>query len=89
MATDKVSMKCAFSLALVFTNIFWKDGRSGKTGGFCKHKCSSLYNKAVDVIYIVCQEVAVVPDVALTIRIVQASEKASNRKYLLKAAQTV
>ena len=49
---------------MVFTNIFWKDGRSGKTGGFCKHKCSSLYNKAVDVIYIVCQEVAVVPDVA-------------------------
>ena len=33
----------------------YKDGCTGKTGGFCKHKSRSLYNQAVEVI---CQEVA-------------------------------
>ena len=59
-------MKFAFSLALNRSGThqsilegwsFWE------TGGFCKHKCSSLYNQAVELIYIVCQEVAVAPDV--------------------------
>ena len=38
---------------------------------------------------IVCQEAAVMPDMVLTIRIAQASEKVSNWKYLLKVAQTM
>ena len=29
---------------VVFINLYLKDGRSGKNGGFCKHKSSSLYN---------------------------------------------
>ena len=41
---------------MVFINLHRKDGHSGKTDGFCKHKFSSLYNQAVEV---VCQEVAV------------------------------
>ena len=39
--------------------------------------------------FIVCQETAVTPDVALTIPLAQANKKASNRKYLLKVTQTV
>ena len=54
-------MKHACSLALskvIFINLYWKDDRSrtGKAGGFFKHKSSSLYNQAVEVI---CQEAAV------------------------------
>ena len=67
---------------MVFINLYWKDGRSG---GFCKYKSSSLYNEAVEVIYtVVCQEAAMMPDVAwgTSFRIAQASEKVSNRKYL-------
>ena len=41
---------------MVFINLHRKDGHFGKTGGFCKHKFSSLYNQAVEVIF---QEVAV------------------------------
>ena len=39
----------------------------------------------------VCQEAIVTPDVGKlgTIRVAQPMEKASNRKYLLKVAQTV
>ena len=36
---------------MVFINLYWKDGHSGKTVGFCKHKSSSLYNQVVEVIY--------------------------------------
>ena len=36
------------SAKVVFINLYWKDGHSGKTGGFCKHKFSSLYNQAVE-----------------------------------------
>ena len=41
--------------------------------------------------FIICQEVAVMPDIGtvLAIQIAQASEKTSNRKYLLTVAQTV
>ena len=46
----KISMKHAFSLEVVFINLYWKDGCSGKTGGFCKRKLSSLYNQAIEVI---------------------------------------
>ena len=48
-----ISMKHAFSYSteVVFINLYWKDGHSGKTIGFCKHKNSSLYNQAVEVIY--------------------------------------
>ena len=71
-------------------NLYWKDGHSGKTGAFCKHKysSSSLYNQAVGVIYyhIACQEVAMVPDIGTYY---QPNEKVSNRKYLLKDSQTV
>ena len=35
---------------MVFINLYWKDGCSGKTGGFCKNKSSALYNQAVQVI---------------------------------------
>ena len=54
-------MKHACSLALskvVFINLYWKDDcfETAKTGGFCKHKSSFLYNQAVEVI---CQEAAV------------------------------
>ena len=42
---------------MVFINLYWKDSRSG---GFCKHKSSSFYNQAVEVIYtVICQEAAV------------------------------
>ena len=34
-----------------FIHLYWKGGCSEKTGGFCKHKSSSLHNKAVEVIY--------------------------------------
>ena len=61
MAVKLISMKRACSLALskvVFINLYWKDDRSrtGKTGGFCKHKSSSLYNQDVEV---TCQEAVV------------------------------
>ena len=42
--------------------------------------------------FIVCQEVTMTPDIGIanyTIQIAQASEKASNRNYLLNIAQTV
>ena len=73
---------------MLFINPYWKDDCSGtgKTGGFCKYKSSSLYNQAVEVIF---QEEAVMLTLALTIQIAQASEKASIRKYLQKVAQTV
>ena len=75
---------------MVFINLYWKDGHSGKTGAFRKHKysSSSLYNQAVGVVYyhITCQEVAMVPDIGTYY---QPSEKVSNRKYLLKVAQTI
>ena len=35
----------------VCIHLYWKDGRSRKTGRFCKHKPSSLYNQAVEVIF--------------------------------------
>ena len=75
---------------MVFINLHWKDGHYGKTGAFCKRKYSSisLYNQAIGVIYyhIACQEAAMVPDIRTYY---QLSEKVSNRKYLLKVAQTV
>ena len=39
----KIFMKCVYSVSAwpVFINLYWKDGRSG---GFCKHKSSSLQN---------------------------------------------
>ena len=66
---------------MLFINLYWKDDCSGtgKTGGFCKHKSNSLYNQAVEVIF---QEEAVMLTLVLTIRIAQASENASIRKYL-------
>ena len=55
MAVKLISKKRTCSLALskaVFLNLYWKDDLSGtlKTGGFCKHKSSTLYNQAVEVI---------------------------------------
>ena len=49
----KISVKHAFlhSAEVVFVNLYWEDGCSGKTGAFCKHKSSSLHNQAVEVIY--------------------------------------
>ena len=48
---------------MVFINLYWKDDRSGKTGAFCKHKSNSLHNQAIDVIYIVYQEAAMMTDI--------------------------
>ena len=42
---------------MVFINLYWKDGRSGKTGA------NSLHNQAVDVIYIVYQEAVMMSDI--------------------------
>ena len=65
---------------MVFINLYWKDGHSGKTD---EHKSSSLHNQAIG---IVCQEAAaMMPDVGTYYL---ASKKASNRKCLLKVAQT-
>ena len=76
---------------MVFINLYWKDARSEETSGFCKHKSSSLYNQAVEVIYSFprsgCD--AWHRHSVITIQIAQASEKESNRKYLLMVAQTV
>ena len=41
-----------------FINLYWKNGRTGNTGGFCKHISGSLYIQVVEVI---CQEAAVTP----------------------------
>ena len=38
------------SAEVVFINLYWKDSFSGKTVGFCKHKSSSLYSQAVEMI---------------------------------------
>ena len=38
----KVSMKRAFGLEVVFINLYWKDGCSGKTGGFCKRRLTEF-----------------------------------------------
>ena len=46
----------SYSVEVVFINLYWNDGRSGKAVGFCKHKSSSLYNQAVEVI---CSSLAV------------------------------
>ena len=55
----------AFSLALRRSGIHkstWKDGLSGKTGGFCEHKLSFLYNQDVEVVT-VCQQAAMMCDI--------------------------
>ena len=96
-----ISMKRAFSLLavasysaeVVFINLYGKDGRSGKTGGFCEHKSSSLYNQVVEVIYSSLYNQLLKPRIGAWClhnvgtsyyRIAQVSEKASNRKYQLK-----
>ena len=63
----------------------WKDA-SGKTGAFCKHESSSLHKQAVEVIYTLPRTTL---DVGELLSAVHASEKESNRKYLLKVSQTV
>ena len=68
MATDKVSMKCAFSLALNRSGIYQLIYTErmvilGKLVDSVSIKFSSLYNQAVEVIYTVCQEAAVAPGV--------------------------
>ena len=63
----------------------WKDA-SGKTGAFCKHESSSLHKQAVEVIYTLPRTT---PDVGELLSTAHANEKESNRKYLLKIAQTV
>ena len=79
------------SAEVVFINLYWKDDRSGKTGAFCKHKSSSLHNEAVEVIYSLPRSGhdGWRRHLLSTIRIVQASEKVCNRKYLLKVVQAV
>ena len=51
----KISVKHAFSTPaaeqVVFINLYWKDALYEKPGAFCKHKSSSLYNQAIEVIY--------------------------------------
>ena len=51
------SCEACISAEVVFINLYWKNGRTGKSGGFCKHISGSLYNQAVEVIY---QEAAAV-----------------------------
>ena len=76
------------STEVVFINLYWKDGRSGKTAAFCKHKSSSLHNQAINVIYSLPRSSRDAWCRQTTIQwlIAQASEKVSNRKYLLKVA---
>ena len=71
---------------MTYINLYWKDDCSGKTGGFWR-KSSSLYNQAVKVI---CQDSnGRDADVGTYYPNCKASEKASNRKDLLKIVQTV
>ena len=82
-----ISVKHAFSLVpgVVFINLYWKDALSEKPGAFCKHKYSSLYSQAFDVIYSLPKS-SHDPDGGtwlITIQITQTSEKESNRKYIL------
>ena len=82
-------MKHAFlhSAAMIFIiYIYWKDTHPGKTGTFCRHKSSSLHKQAVEVIYSLPRSS---PDIGKLLSTAQASEKEYNRKYQLKAAQTV
>ena len=46
-SNGKISIQHTFSFALSkngIINLYWKDGHFVKTGGFCKHKYSSLYS---------------------------------------------
>ena len=63
----------------------WKDA-SGKTGAFCKHESSSVHKQAVEVIYTLPRTT---PDVGELLSTAHASEKESNRRYLLKVAQAI
>ena len=38
------------SAEVIFINLYWKDSRSRRTVGFCKHKSSSVYSQAVEMI---------------------------------------
>ena len=63
----------------MFINLYWKDGRSGKTGVFCKQNSSSLHNEVVEVIYGLPRgscDARCSRQLLSTIQIVQASEKA-------------
>ena len=87
MAIRLISMKHACSLALskvVFINLYWKDDCFGttKTGGFCKHKSSSLQSSCWGDLPRSGRDA----DIGSYYPV---SEKVSNRKYLLKVAQTV
>ena len=80
--------------SVIHINLYWKDGHSGITVGFCKHKSSFLYNQAVEVIYsflynqaVEAKKRRVMPDIGTyypNSGIAQASEQTSNRKHLLK-----
>ena len=45
------SAEHAYAERVVFINLYWKGALSEKPGKFYKHKSSSLYNQAVEVIY--------------------------------------
>ena len=47
----ELNRTCRSAEQMIFINVYWKDALSKKPGEFCKHKSSSLYNQAVDVIY--------------------------------------
>ena len=92
-SNGKIFIQHAFSLALNksgIINLYWKDGHFEKTGGFCKHKYSSLYSQALEVIYSSPRSGCGTWCSYLLSKLYRlCSEKACNRKYLLKVAQTV
>ena len=66
---------------MVFINLHTlEDGGFGKTGAFRKQKSRFSRTKLLRW-FTVCQEAAVMPDIG-TCRIIQATEKAFNRKYV-------